>query len=370
MSKKNIFKGYDKFSKFVNIIYKRFISGEWVTYKDVLLDFLSPKEKELLEEGMIAQSKCTGYGELKKAFPEVIEEIRKAVGNNECIEEQGNNKNKQFRYVGQDKDPLVELYSAVAIDDLKKYWEFCQDSAGFFPTAWLDYFFNSTKDLWEINQKKKQGDELLTSSIDRNVVNIEMLPSLYEAIKNKWVLAINYKPFAEDTMQLIFHPQHIREYNGRWHLFGLAEGKKPQWCFDIAVDRIQGEPVKKPNIKYQSAPKKYYKNFFKDKVGVSQMGTGDAVDVRIRAHNKNIFNLINTKPLHNSRKVAIQYGEHEDGEYGDFFFHVEINNEFIGSVLQMGAGLEVIEPLEVRQLFEQRIKNMYQRYNTSNDEKQ
>lgn len=72
--------------------------------------------------------------------------------------------------------------------------------------------------------------------------------------------------------------------------------------------------------------------------------------------------MIDTKPLHLSYKVVKPFGEYEDGKYAEFSVNVELNNEFIGRVLQMGAGLEVMSPLEVREVFTERVKNLASLY--------
>ena len=177
------------------------------------------------------------------------------------------------------------------------------------------------------------------------------------------MLSIKYKPYEEkEVMDLVFHPQHLREYNGRWHLFGKAEDRTPEWTFDIAIDRIIGKPRELYKVKYEAAPDNFYKEFFKDKVGVSHIPGNEAVDIIIRAHSINMYKLTETKPIHHSQKILSDFEEHEDGSYGDFSIHVELNNELIGRILQMGDGLEVVSPENIRKIFADRIENMHRLY--------
>ena len=39
-----------------------------------------------------------------------------------------------------------------------------------------------------------------------------------------------------------------------------------------------------------------------------------------------------------------------------------MNNEFIGSILQMGAGLDIVSPNEVRDIFKQRVEDLAKLY--------
>lgn len=360
MPKRNIFDGESYYAMFVRIVYKRFVSREWFTYADAMAEHMGLNSADELPSTI---SKCDNYGDLKKAFRDVMNEIsRKCDG--ECFEEKGNNRNKMFHYIGKDDDPLADIRNAKVIYDLQKYWRFCQDSAGFFPTSWLEYFFKDCKDLLDIKEKREKGEQVLTSTLDRILTNIELLPFLYEAIINKMVLTIEYKPYEEETMELTFHPQYLREYNGRWHLFGHAENMPfLEWTFDIAIDRIVGRPRELYKFAYKTAPVGFYKDFFRNKVGVSNNNEEEPKTVRIRAYGQNIYKLTETKPIHQSQKNILPYGDHEDGTYGEFELYVEVNNEFIGRILQMGAGLEVVAPKDVRKIFADRINEMHCLYN-------
>ena len=175
-------------------------------------------------------------------------------------------------------------------------------------------------------------------------------------------MEIEYKPFDEGQLILMFHPHYLKEYNGRWHLFGHAEDREPNYGYNIALDRIQARPRERSKVEYISAPEHFYDEFFNDIVGVSHMKDCKKEHIIIRAHEHYIIKLIDTKPLHLSYKVVKPFGEYEDGKYAEFSVDVELNNEFIGRVLQMGAGLEVMSPLEVREIFTERVKNLASLY--------
>ena len=66
--------------------------------------------------------------------------------------------------------------------------------------------------------------------------------------------------------------------------------------------------------------------------------------------------------MHRNQDVKKEFGEYEDGAYGDFVVHVEVNNEFIGRILQMGAGLEIMAPKDARDLFSERVRELADLY--------
>ena len=299
---------------------------------------------------------CNRLAELrvKKSICEIV--------GNDCFEEEGNNRNKRFRYVGKDNDPLAAMRNAKAINNLRQYWKFCQDSAGFFPKSWLEYYFKDCQDLLDMKAKRHKGEQVISASLDRILTNIEFLPSLYEAITNKMVLEIEYKPFDEEEVTLMFHPHYLKEYNGRWHLFGHAEGRDPEYGYNIALDRIQSKPRARARVEYVPAPKNFYDEFFKDIVGVSHKMDAQKEHIVIRARSLYIYKLMDTKPLHQSHTVVRPFAQYEDGEYAEFSVDVEPNNEFYGRILQMGAGLEVVSPESVRNEIAQRVHNLADLY--------
>lgn len=350
MAKDYLFDGDSLKAQSARIVYKRLMSRKWITYADVMAEYL-PKP---MTGNMSSYPK--EYGELRKAFRDVYNAIVKEVGEG-SIEEQGNNRNKSFRYVGKNDNPLEAMINARVIRDLKKYWEFCQDSAGFLPETWLEFYLADCQDLISIKTKKKRGEQVISSSVDRHQTNIEYLPMLYESIKNHQVLSIDYKPYEEEMATLIFHPHFLKEYNGRWHLFGFAE-EKGQEGIDLALDRIASRPREVYDKEFISAPDRFYEAFFEKIVGVSHQESNYYGAIRVRAHSLYIFKLMETKKLHKSQETVLPFEEHDDGAYGEFSIDVEVNNEFIGRVLQMGEGLEIVGPKEVRNIFKERVEKM------------
>lgn len=362
MQRKNLFDGESYKAEFAIIVYRWFMSRQWVTYADIMAERLG-KSKDELPANL---SNCDGYGELKKTVGILKKAISDKIGNS-CFEEEGNNRNKRFRYVGIDDDPLADMRNAKVINNLRQYWKFCQDSAGFFPKSWLEYFFKDCQDLLDMKAKRQKGEQVISASLDRILTNIEYLPFLYEAITNKQVLEIDYKPYDEEMVTLLFHPHYLKEYNGRWHLFGHADGREPENGYNIALDRILSKPRERGKVEYMPAPKHFYDEFFCDIVGVSHMKDKDGnpyqvQSIYIRAHKHYIYKLTETKKIHPSQEISIPFGQHEDGQYGEFVVHVEPNNEFIGRILQMGEGLEIVAPKELRKEVKERIKMMYDHY--------
>ena len=70
--------------------------------------------------------------------------------------------------------------------------------------------------------------------------------------------------------------------------------------------------------------------------------------------------------IHLSQKVEIPFGEYMDGAFGEFSVQVEVNDEFVGRILQMGAGLEIVSPQNVREKFKRRVEALADLYKNRN----
>ena len=196
--KGNIFNGDSYKAIFARAIYKRLMSRELVTFANIMSDYLGkPCENPSKEEH---------YGELKKAFGEIKQLIIEKVGE-DSIEIKGNNRNQCFHYMGDVENPLSDLYNyGRVIRDLKTYWQFCQDSAGFFPESWLEYFFKECQDLLEIKKKKEDGEQVLSASLDRKLTNIELRRFFMKQSSKRRSCRLNTNHTTRNAKQRLFIP--------------------------------------------------------------------------------------------------------------------------------------------------------------------
>lgn len=366
--KKNMFDGDSYYARYAIKVYKQLMTRKTVTYESVIKEYLGDKYDPQKQ----SPSKTERYGQLKKAFLEVRNAIKEVAGEdsivmsgrNRCKDESGR---RGYRYVGTDEDPLKDMVNARAITDLKEYWTFCQDSEGFLPEEWLEHFMKDTSDLLEIHNRKRRKQQIMGTDLAcRSVRNRDLVPKLYDYIKMQRVLSVTYIPRFEDDKreQLVFHPHYLREFNGRWFLFGHAEGREPENGYNLAVDRI--ENVSKKYGKWCGAPEGFYEDYFRDIVGVTHdeknQKNPEPYNVVLRAHSEYMFGLVKTCPLHHSQKIVTDFGEHDGKEYGEFELYVELNNELIGRILQKGEKLEVISPLDVREKVKKEVRDIMSRY--------
>ena len=356
MPNKNIFAGFGARSEFVNLIYTELMKREFVSYADILAIYCKRSK------GYYEKKACNsepGYGELKKAFPEVLKALKKACPG--CIEDNGQSKGKAYRYKGQIDDPLSEERKAVVQKSLEDYVAFCKASAGIMPTSWFSSFFENTQLLLDTNREEENGYGHIRSSLEQNLTNIHLLPVFYKAITDKQVLQFSYQRFGQEPFLLTFHPQYLKEYNGRWFVFGDAD-REPYKAYNVPLDRIVGEVCEVNDVEYIPAPKGFYQEYFRNIVGVTHEKDAKVEEVIIRTKTEYQHGLLLTKPLHHSQKETMSFGEYEDGCYGEVTLKIEPNRELQGKILAYGQYLEVVSPQSLREQIKATLVNQMMQY--------
>lgn len=336
--------GFGTRSVFVNLIYMELMKREYVSYADILAIYCH-RPKGYYEKR--ACNREPGYGELKKAFPDVIKALEKvSLG---CIIDNGKNgKGKAYKYIGRDDDPLAEERKAIEQKRVEDYVAFCKASAGILPASWFSAYFENTQLLLDTHREDEGGMSYIRSSLEQNLTNIDLLPVFYKAITNKQVLRFAYQRFGQEPFTLTFHPQFLKEYNGRWFVFGEAD-REPYQAYNVPLDRIVGEVNEVDDVDYIPAPKGFYQEFFKNIIGVTHEKDSKVEEVIIRTKTEYQHGLLLTKPLHHSQKEKLPFGEYEDGNYGEVSLMIEPNRELRGRILMYGENLEVISPRLLRE---------------------
>lgn len=358
MATKNIFAGVGVRTTFVNILYNELMKREYVGYADVLASF-SGRPKGYYEKRTFNSE--FGYGELKKAFPQVLKALEDACPG--CIKDNGKTgKGKAFRYVGDNDNPLAAERQAIEQKRMEDYVAFCKASAGILPSSWFSSYFENTQLLLDTNREAESGASHIRSSLEQNLTNIDLLPVFNKAITDRRVLRFSYQPFGQEQFELTFHPQFLKEYNGRWFVFGEAN-REPYKAFNVPLDRIVGEVSPVEGVDYIPAEKGFYLQYFKDIIGVTHEKDANVEQVIIRTKSEYQHGLLMTKPLHHSLVETLPFGEHDGQRYGEVRLTIEPNRELRGRILMYGENLEVMQPLQLREQIKEILTKQLENYN-------
>lgn len=357
MATKNIFAGAGARSEFVNLIYVELMKRGFVSYAQILALYCR-RSRDYYSK--VACSSEPGYGELKKAFPDVLKALEKVCPG--CIEDNGKTgKGKAFRYIGESDDPLAAERQAIEQKRIEDYVAFCKASAGILPSSWFSSYFENTQLLLDTNREVESGASHIRSSLEQNLTNIDLLPVFNKAITDRQVLRFSYQPFGQDEFELTFHPQFLKEYNGRWFVFGEAN-REPYQAYNVPLDRIVGEVCPVEGIEYIPAVKGFYQQYFKDIIGVTHEKDAKVEQVVIRTKSEYQHGLLMTKPLHHSLVETLPFGEHDGHRYGEVRLTIEPNRELRGRILMYGENLEVMQPSTLREQIKEILTNQLENY--------
>ena len=146
----------------------------------------------------------------------------------------------------------------------------------------------------------------IQSSLEQDLTNMDLLPVFNKAISNKQVLRFSYQRFGQEPFVLTFHPQFLKEYNGRWFVFGEAD-REPFQAYNVPLDRIVGKLSEVNDVDYIPAPKGFYQEYFKNIIGVTHEKGAKVEDVIIRTKTEYQHGLLLTKPFHHPQKEILPY---------------------------------------------------------------
>ncbi|MBK6834239.1 MAG: WYL domain-containing protein [Bacteroidetes bacterium] len=115
-------------------------------------------------------------------------------------------------------------------------------------------------------------EAIISFDSNKYLKGIEHLGVIYNAIRYKNVLKLEYLPFEyENPLKLEFHPYYLKQYNNRWFVYGYySEAKKSDW--NIALDRIV--TIKESKTKYKLNEAIEWEEYFEDIYGVTQARKG------------------------------------------------------------------------------------------------
>ena len=376
MPSKNIFEGQSVRAIFAHYVYEELRKRKFVSLVDILCIYYK-RDKSYYNLHTYSSDKA--YIQLKKAFPEVVKALEKVEPG--CVIDNGKvGKGRAYRYVGKVDDPLAAERQAIVQKTVEDYVEFCKASAGIMPASWFSSFFENTQLLLDTERESEGGNTLIRSSLEQNLTNIHLLPVFYKAITDRHVLRFFYQRFGQEPFELTFHPQFLKEYNGRWFVFGDAErvlvdehDKEERETFkvyNVPLDRIVGDVSMIDNVEYLPAEKGIYQRFFNDIIGVTHEKGAKVEQVVIRTKTEYQHGLLQTKPLHHSQKETLAFGKYEDGEYGEVTLTIEPNRELRGKILAYGQYLEVIHPQSLREQLKDIIKQQMMQYSDEKYKKQ
>lgn len=205
-----------------------------------------------------------------------------------------------------------------------------------------------------------------------------LLPRLFDAILNKQVLNIKYRPFGGKWKDYIIHPYLLKEYRGRWYLIGGIDSDG--FIVNFALDRMGDEFTIKDRIPYRDFEEGDIVDRYKDLVGVTYRKEAKMEHVIIWTDD-NTYNYVRTKNITRFQTLLVgvkdkqfreKYPQLEGGRFFDLYTYVcelhgdaedkKRNYELVRELCSYDSGLVVLEPSYLREQVYKKILAMKDRY--------
>jgi len=197
---------------------------------------------------------------------------------------------------------------------------------------------------------------------DNTIVGFEQNPylkglnyftELFNAIRYKKVLSIEYKGFRQSKSEsIVVHPYFLKQYNGRWFLFGYNE--KAKTISNLALDRIAD--IKDTAKRIIENEKINFEEYFDDVIGVSINDKQEPEKISLQISNK-LWPYIETKPIHGSQKI-----KSKDDDSVLIELTLLINYELAALIFSLGEEVKVVAPKKLQTLIIDKAQSLLKNY--------
>jgi len=194
----------------------------------------------------------------------------------------------------------------------------------------------------------------------------EYLDTIIQSMKTNHRLHMGYKKFGKEGYVKTVCPYALKLFHQRWYM--LARNDEDQMRV-YAFDRMHGVRLTDEDFVMPEdfSAQAYFAEYF----GVLTDRT-PMTHVVVRAH-RWTPDYLRTLPLHHSQRELKRdtadgvahtddTGQDEQCNYTDFSFDIRPTADFLGQLLSHGDGIEVLEPLELRQKMREMIASSLKRY--------
>ena len=181
-----------------------------------------------------------------------------------------------YRY----SDPSFSIYKNVlSVDEIKKLQTAIDMLSRFRGTAtnvWLEEVISNLEYRFGL---KANAEHLVSFEQNEQLKGIEHLADIIDATINHQTQEIVYLTFRGKEIQMTIHPYYVKQYNGRWFLYGLNDERNE--ISNLALDRIQS--YKMSEIPFKKNEQIDFSTYFDDVMGAT-IPTEDVAKETIVGH--------------------------------------------------------------------------------------
>ena len=254
-----------------------------------------------------------------------------------------------YRYSEKDFSIYSNELSIDEVQNLRATIEMLSKYRGLPSNGWLEEVISNLEIRFGV---KSNAENLVSFGQNNQLKGIEYLSEIIDATINHQPLEIEYTPAKGNYYKHILHPYYVKQYNGRWYLFGLDA--QEERIKNLAFDRIQSiQLCNQPFIKNTSVD---FETYFENVVGVTvpSYSTAEIIDIDLR-FSESRFKYVTSKPIHKSQQII---SELECVIRLSLYYTKELEQQ----IFSFGPDVEILSPAWLREEFSQKIADCFIKY--------
>lgn len=302
---------------------------------------------DLLDEVNESLIELNGKGVSPRQLKDDIRIMRDSAGYNAPIETYPyEGKKCYYRYSDYNYSIFKRELSLQDLNNLRStidmLWRYRSNPAN----VWLEEVISNLEYRLGI---KADSENVISFDQNNRLRGLENLSAIIEATVNHQPLSVTYQNYKGKEQTNVLHPYYIKEYNGRWFLFGYNETYKS--ISNYALDRIK-------SFHYEDVPfikntRINFEEYFNDIVGVTIPNKEITLETIILRFSPERFPYVLSKPIHQSQ-IVVNEQRHE------ISITVKPNRELRQQIFSFLPDVEVVSPQwlrdEVRTNLEENLK--------------
>ena len=254
-----------------------------------------------------------------------------------------------YRYSVEGFSIYKNELSVAEVQNLRSTIEMLSKYRGLPSNGWLEEIISNLEVRFGV---KGNADNLVSFGQNEQLKGIEYLSEIIDATIHQQPLEIEYTSSNGNHHKHILHPYYVKQYNGRWYLFGLDS--KEERIKNLAFDRIQS--ITHSNIVFIKNTTTDFNTYFEHVVGVTVPYSSEAelINLHLRFSPKR-FRYVTTKPIHKSQTILSE-------EDCTICLTVYPTLELEQQIFSFGPDVEVLYPGWFREEFSKKIADCMKFY--------
>ena len=255
-----------------------------------------------------------------------------------------------YRYSDPDFSVFNNELSSEEIENLQTTIKMLGKYRGIPANVWIEEVVSSLEYRFGI---KANSENLISFEQNEQLKGVEFLSTIIDAAINHQPLDIDYCTFKGNKIKMVIHPYYVKQYNGRWFLFGLDNGHDR--IANVALDRIQH--MNNASVVFKKSNSINFNTYFDDIIGVTIPGENIKKESIILRFTKERFPYVISKPIHQSQRIIEEGGCEVE-------INVKPNKELYQQIFSFIPDVEVISPQWLREKIIEIMKKNLRKYST------